>query len=97
MQPSGLQTAPFVQDDWKIAEKFIAEACVRFEYHNTYGSFALPRLSLLYKISTAFTTRLGVGLRYKIPSQFVSDIDERDYVHVIPNNGLAAERSTGVN
>ena len=97
MQLSGLQPAPFVQDDWKIAEKFIAEACVRFEYHNTYGSFALPRLSLLYKISTAFTTRLGVGLRYKIPSQFVSDIDERDYAHVIPNNGLTAEKSTGVN
>ena len=57
----------------------------------------LPRLSLLFKISPAFTTRLGGGLGYKIPSQFVSDIDERDYPKVYPNNSLTAERSTGVN
>lgn len=87
----------FVQDDWKITEKFIAEAGLRFDHHNVYGSFVLPRLSLLYRISPAFTTRLGGGLGYKTPSQFVSDIDERDYPNIVPNNNLTAERSTGIN
>lgn len=87
----------FVQDDWKVAERFIAEAGLRFDYHNVYGAFLLPRVSLLYKINSAITTRLGGGLGYKIPSQFVSDIDERDYPIVYPNNNLRPERSTGVN
>ncbi len=87
----------FVQDDWKVSEKFIAEAGMRFDHHNVYGSFLLPRVSLLYRISPAFTTRLGGGLGYKIPSQFVNDIDEREYPAIIPNNNLTAERSTGVN
>lgn len=87
----------FAQDDWKITERFIAEAGLRFDYHNVYGAFLLPRVSLLYKISTTLTTRLGGGLGYKIPSQFVSDIDERDYPIVYPNNDLKPERSTGVN
>jgi outer membrane receptor for ferrienterochelin and colicins len=87
----------FVQDDWKLTEKFIAEAGVRFDHHNIYGNFLLPRLSLLYKINTHFTTRLGGGLGYKIPSQFVNDIDEREYPNIIPNNSLTAEKSTGIN
>jgi len=87
----------FVQDDWKITEKFIAEAGMRFDHHNAYGNFFLPRLSLLYRISPAFTTRLGGGLGYKIPSQFVNNVDEREYHNIVPNNNLTAERSTGVN
>ena len=87
----------FAQDDWKITDKFIAEAGLRVDYHNVYGGFLLPRISLLYKISPAITTRLGGGLGYKIPSQFVSDIDERDYLKVYPSDMLTAERSTGVN
>ncbi len=87
----------FAQDDWKITEKFIAEAGLRFDYHNTYRRFVLPRLSLLYKISPAFTIRLGGGFGYKIPTQFVSDIDERDYPKVYPNDTLIAEHSTGIN
>jgi outer membrane receptor for ferrienterochelin and colicins len=87
----------FVQDDWKITNQFIVEAGVRFDHHNIYGNFLLPRLSLLYKINTHFTTRLGGGLGYKIPSQFVNDIDEREYPNFIPNNNLSAEKSTGIN
>lgn len=87
----------FVQDDWKITGKFIAEAGLRFDHHNVYGNFVLPRLSLLYRISPAFTTRLGGGLGYKTPSPFVTDADERNYPGIMPNNNLKAERSTGIN
>lgn len=87
----------FVQDDWKIHPKFIAEAGVRVDVHNKFGNFVLPRLSLLYKINSHFTTRLGGGLGYKIPNYFASDIDERNYPGILPNNDLQAEKSSGIN
>lgn len=92
-----ITTGIFVQDDWKIAPKFIAEAGLRLDNHNVYGNFVLPRLSLLYKISTHFTTRLGGGYGYKIPSQFASDVDERDYMNYYPGSNIKAEKSKGIN
>jgi outer membrane receptor for ferrienterochelin and colicins len=90
----------FIQDDWKISPKFTAQTGFRLDYNNDYGTFALPRLSLLYKINHNFTTRLGGGLGYKIPSLFASDIDERDYPkvqHLIADPKLFAEKSSGAN
>ncbi|MEI9955252.1 MAG: TonB-dependent receptor [Ferruginibacter sp.] len=87
----------FVQDDWAITKKFIAEAGFRLDNHNVFGNFVLPRLSLLYKINPHLTTRLGGGYGYKIPSQFASDIDERDYPKVYPGTNVIAEKSKGIN
>lgn len=87
----------FIQDDWKITSKFIAEAGLRLDNHNVYGNFVLPRLSLLYKISNHFTTRLGGGYGYKIPSQFSSEVDERDYMNYYPTSIAKAEKSKGIN
>lgn len=87
----------FVQDDWKLLQQFTMQAGVRWDNHSVYGNFILPRLSLLYKISNHFTSRLGGGLGYKTPSEFANDIDERHYGLIIPNSALEAERSTGCN
>ena len=87
----------FVQDDWKLSSKFTAQAGIRIDNHNDYGNFILPRISLLYKLNNHFTTRLGGGLGYKVPTYFVSDIDERDYSKIIPNSNLLAEKSQGIN
>lgn len=87
----------FAQDDWKIAPKFTAQVGIRIDHHNQYGNFILPRLSLLYKLCNHFTTRLGGGLGYKIPTVFASEIDERDYPHIVVNNALNAETSSGIN
>lgn len=90
----------FVQDDWKIHDKFIAESGLRFDYHNVYRGFLLPRVSLLYKISSAITTRLGGGLGYRAPSYFSSEVDERDYpniLHASVDPDLVPERSAGLN
>jgi len=87
----------FIQDDWKLSKKFTVQAGLRFDHHNEFGNFFLPRISLLYKISDHFTTRLGGGLGYKTPAYFASEIDERDYGKIILNNNLEAERSKGIN
>src|SRR6187402_3256827 len=87
----------FAQDDWKASSKFIIQTGIRFDHHNEYGNFALPRISVLYKISSHFTTRLGSGLGYKIPTVFSNDIDERDYPNILPLQNVKAERSIGGN
>lgn len=87
----------FIQDDCRLAKQWTLQTGLRLDHHNQYGNFLLPRLSLLYKINHAFTTRLGAGLGYKIPTVFSSDIDERDYPKMLPLTGVKAERSTGAN
>jgi outer membrane receptor for ferrienterochelin and colicins len=87
----------FVQDDWKVSQKFIVQAGFRFDHHNEFGNFALPRVSLLYKINKHFTTRLGGGFGYKTPSYFSSEIDERSYSKIYTGSALVAEKSKGIN
>ncbi len=87
----------FVQDDWRIDNSFTLETGLRFDHHNQFGNFVLPRLSLLYKINHYFTTRLGGGLGYKIPTVFNSDVDDRDYPKLLPLMNVKAERSSGAN
>ena len=87
----------FVQDDWQVSSKFIIQTGFRFDHHNVYGNFALPRISVLYKISQHFTSRLGSGLGYKIPTVFSNDIDERNYPNLLPLQNVKAEKSVGIN
>jgi outer membrane receptor for ferrienterochelin and colicin len=89
----------FVQDDWRLHRRVTLESGIRTDFHNEFGTFVLPRISLLFKITAALTTRLGGGLGYKIPTIFHSEIDERDYRHLSfdKNPPVKAERSAGVN
>jgi outer membrane receptor for ferrienterochelin and colicins len=89
----------FIQDDWRIHSKWTLETGLRTDFHNKYGTFILPRISLLFKASASVTSRLGGGLGYKIPTLFSSDVDERDYriVRFDPNAAIKAERSYGAN
>lgn len=91
----------FIQDDWTISKKITAQPGFRLDHNSSYGSFALPRLSILYKIDHHFTSRLGGGLGYKAPSLFTNEIDERDYPNIYPpfptDKPLEAERSQGLN
>ncbi|HMU45615.1 MAG TPA: TonB-dependent receptor [Chitinophagaceae bacterium] len=87
----------FIQDDWRVSSKFIIQTGFRLDHHNEYGTFALPRISMLYKISSLFTSRLGFGLGYKTPTVFSNEIDERDFKYISPLQNIKAERSAGVN
>lgn len=87
----------FIQEDWKITSKLTAQSGLRFDYNSSYVPVLLPRLSLLYKFNTYFTSRLGGGLGYKAPSVFSNDIDER-YLkghNLAPE--IAIEKSLGLN
>ncbi|MES2134570.1 MAG: TonB-dependent receptor [Bacteroidota bacterium] len=60
----------FVQDDWQLTNKFSIQAGMRFDHHNTYGNFYLPRLSFFYKASSSLSVRLAGGTGYKVPNSF---------------------------
>ncbi len=87
----------FVQDDWRLHPKFTIETGLRTDFHNQYGTFVLPRISLLYKVTSGITSRLGGGMGYKIPTLFNSDVDERNYANLSLAANVKAERSTGAN
>jgi iron complex outermembrane receptor protein len=71
---------------------------MRGDYQNQYGFFALPRLSILLKMNSKLTTRIGGGLGYKTPTVFTEDAEKIQFRNVLPiSSGLQAEKSTGVN
>jgi iron complex outermembrane receptor protein/outer membrane receptor for ferrienterochelin and colicins len=94
----------FVQDDWQIGEKIALQAGLRFDHHNTFGNFLLPRLSVKLKPSDPWTIRLSVGTGYKTPNLFVNQTPGALNVSLIfprllPIDvaNVKAERSVGTN
>ena len=87
----------FAQDNWSPAPRFNLQAGLRYDHHNQYGGFVLPRLSALVKLTGALTARLNSGLGYRVPVPYVNALDERDYPQVQPLSGLRAETSQGLN
>ncbi|GAB2585344.1 TonB-dependent receptor [Spirosoma areae] len=94
----------FVQDDWQVGEKVAIQAGLRFDHHNTFGSFLLPRLSVKLKPSDPWTVRLSVGTGYKTPNLFVNQTPGQLGVSLIfPRllpidvKTVKAEKSVGTN
>lgn len=93
----------YAQDTWDITEKLKLEYGARLDnVHYSFafgeglnGAFVLPRVSALYKVSSKFSTRLGGGLGYKIPTIFTEQTETIQYQNVLPLNNVTAERSIG--
>ncbi|WP_082116139.1 TonB-dependent receptor [Hymenobacter terrenus] len=89
----------FVQDDWQLTPALSVQGGLRFDHHNTYGNFVLPRAAVLFKASPDFTLRLNGGYGYRVPVPYVNELDEREIPQVLPLQLLnpEAERSQGLN
>jgi len=86
----------YVQDTMDLTDRLALEAGFRLDMVKHYGVFALPRVSLLYKFTDKFTSRLGFGYGYKTPTVFTEDSEELLFRNVIGvGNTLEAERSRG--
>ena len=86
----------FVQDTIDLTSKVALDLGFRLDHSRDYGTFALPRVSVLYRFSDHLTTRIGFGLGYKTPTMFTEDAEELLFRNVLPvGNTLKAERSRG--
>ncbi len=86
----------YAQDNWDISPKVLLEGGFRLDITKNYGTHALPRLSVLYKISDKLTTRAGFGFGYKMPTIFTERAEFLGFPNTAPlNKNLKAERSQG--
>ena len=89
----------FANNIYDLSDQWILETGLRTDYAQDWGFFALPRVSLLYKNDTGFSSRIGGGLGYKLPDIFTEEAEFINFRDVLPINkdALKAERSYGVN
>lgn len=86
----------FVQDTVDVSPKLSLEGGFRLDHVRQYGTFALPRISALYRFTDKLTSRVGYGLGYKTPSVFTESAEELLFRGVVGiGNTLRAERSQG--
>ncbi len=72
----------FLQYLYNFTEKTSVEAGMRLDYNNKHGVFPLPHAAFRQKWNEVFTTRLNVGMGYKLPTIFQDESEERAFVRV---------------
>jgi outer membrane receptor for ferrienterochelin and colicins len=95
----------FAQNSFKATEKIFIETGLRFDYNTPAtddklkGLFLLPRLNVLFKINQHFTSRIGGGLGYKMPTPFSEEAETKGYQNIQPLvlGNIKAEQSYGLN
>lgn len=89
----------FVNSTFDLSESWILETGLRTDFAKGWGIFVLPRVSLLYKNDSGFSSRFGGGLGYKTPDIFTEEAEFINFENVlgIDQNSLKAERSYGLN
>ena len=89
----------FVQATLPLSERWIFEGGLRVDQTSDYGSFVLPRASLLFMPSSEATVRIGGGLGYKEPTPFTDEAESIQFRGVSPidSSMLEAEQSFGGN
>lgn len=89
----------FIQNNLTLSNKVNLETGLRGDYVIDYGFALLPRVSLLFKASSSFSTRIGGGLGYKTPTIFTEESERIQYRNVLPISSETnkLERSYGAN
>jgi len=89
----------FVQNTWMTSQWLTIESGLRVDYAKNYGAFVLPRLSALFTLATNFTSRIGGGWGYKLPTVFTEEAEAIQFRNVLPINETttSAEKSVGGN
>ncbi len=89
----------FVQNTWNANKKVTIETGIRTDYTKEYGPIILPKISLLYKINPALTSRIGGGFGYKTPNIFTEETEKINFQFLKPINQdkNIMEKSYGLN
>lgn len=57
----------YLQEDWKMTERFNVVLGLRSDCHSEYGMHTSPKVSLMYRLGD-FTLRGGYGMGFRIPT-----------------------------
>lgn len=89
----------FGQHILDLSDIIALESGLRTDFNSQYGTFVLPRVSLLFKVSPDLSGRIGGGLGYKLPTIFTEEAEGLTFQNILPINPEAteAERSIGGN
>lgn len=89
----------FAQNSMKLTDKLIVESGLRADATNQKDFFLLPRVSVLYKITPKFSSRIGGGLGYKTPTIFSEEAEEKSFQNIQPLDlkKVKSEKSIGAN
>ena len=95
----------FGQNTFKATDWFSLESGLRADYNTPQvknklnGFFILPRINALFKLSEHFTSRIGGGLGYKMPTLFNDQSEQQNYENISPLSfsNTKAEQSIGGN
>ncbi len=88
----------YVQDTWSLKSWLVPQIGLRVDRNAEFGTFVLPRISMLLKQSSQLQARIGYGSGYSLPTPFsVSAGDEGNRSLIAIPDGLKAERSQGLN
>ncbi|MBL0055373.1 MAG: TonB-dependent receptor [Chitinophagaceae bacterium] len=92
----------YLQDTWDISDDVKIESGLRIDQvsyrNNNYNknqAFVLPRISALFRISGKFSSRIGGGMGYKIPTIFTEQTENMRYQNLLALDQVTAERSYG--
>ncbi|WP_163398105.1 TonB-dependent receptor [Flavobacterium fluviatile] len=92
----------YVQHTWDVSENVKLENGLRLDnvsYSNINFSknrtFFLPKISALFKINSQWSSRVGGGFGYKIPTVFTEQTESVQYQNVMPLQNVEAEKSIG--
>lgn len=82
-----------------LSSLVVLEGGLRVDSHSDYGSFILPRFSVLLLPMDDLTMRFGGGYGYKTPNVFISEAEEIHFQNLEPIDPtlFEGETSKGVN
>lgn len=88
----------FVQNTTRAAQWLHIESGLRVDYVKNYDPVLLPRLSLLFKVNSKLTSRIGGGFGYKAPTIFTEESERLQFRGVMPIGPVnVLEKSYGAN
>ena len=92
----------YIQQTWDVSDNIKLENGLRIDnvtYSNSNFSknqtFFLPKVSALFKFNNKWSSRIGGGLGYKIPTIFTEQTETNQYQNVLSLNNVEAEKSIG--
>jgi outer membrane receptor for ferrienterochelin and colicins len=89
----------FVQNTTDFGSKFTLESGLRTDYSFEYGTFILPRISVLFRANNNLTSRIGGAMGYKLPTIFTEDAEKLYFRGIAPISidEVKPETSAGAN